>query len=288
KLSVQLFKIKAHSGIILNEQADQLDKDACKCKDYIKLNYTLPNLPNNLLIWNKDVVIDQDARKTIKTIQNFQQYHKFINHNIVKHIRHRLARKSFNLKWTYKWLNASPYGLPTSSQLSMYMSYKIKYHLNRLPTTDILHLQYPRLIQQHKCFFCSKAQDNNVHLWRCTKVIDHLYNASRSLARGIIVFLSSIYPKKSTSITTYVNHLELFNPAPFRSGHPLRENHPIFILFNQLLPNCLVNIFKKYRVNSKKSMPFLFTALADFYKHLHINIWKTRSVHFKNYKHTNN
>src|SRR5581483_11094420 len=51
KLSVQLFKIKAHSGIILNEQADQLAKDACKCKDYIKLNYTLPNLPNNLLIW---------------------------------------------------------------------------------------------------------------------------------------------------------------------------------------------------------------------------------------------
>src|SRR5581483_10620309 len=86
---------------------------------------------------------------------------------------------------------------------------------------------------------------------------------------------------------SYINHLELFNPATFLSGRPLRENHPIFILFNQLLPNCLVNIFKKYRITSKKSMPFLFTTLADFYKHLHVNIWKTRSVHSKNYKRIN-
>ena len=50
----------------------------------------------------------------------------------------------------------------------------------------------------------------------------------------------------------------------------------------------MVNIFKKYRITSKKSMPFLFTTLADFYKHLHVNIWKTRSVHFKNYKRINN
>ena len=72
------------------------------------------------------------------------------------------------------------------------------------------------------------------------------------------------------------------------SDRPLRNNHPILQLFNQLMPNSLINIFRHYKIGSRKIKPFLFPALAVFYKYLDTNIWKIRNVHFKNYKHTNN
>src|SRR5205085_150208 len=156
--------------------------------------------------------IDQDARKTIKKIQNLRQYDNFLKHSNIQHIRSSIMRNSIDLKWTYMWMKFSPFDAPTSSEFSLYQSYKLKYHLNQLPTTDILNRNYPRLIEHLNCFICNKTPESNLHLWRCPIVIDHLYNAARTMAFKIINFLVNIYPKQTNCIVSYINHLELFDP----------------------------------------------------------------------------
>ena len=287
-LKVSLIKVKAHSGIVLNELVDKFAKDACFCHDYIQINHRKPDLPNNLLVWNNNLVIDQDARKTIKTIQNFRDYYKFIEHSNIMHIKSNIVRKTINLKWTHLWIKYSPYDEPTSEQISMYFSKKLKYHLNQLPTTDILHRNYPKLIDQQSCFLCNTVAESNHHLWKCYKVTNYLYNAARGLAHSIIKFVTSHRPKQARSITSYINSLELFNPVQYQNGRPLRVNHPVLMMFNQLIPNTLVNIFHKYRIGIKFTKPFLLNELTIFYKYLHVNIWKFRNVHFKNFKSTHN
>jgi hypothetical protein len=126
--------------------------------------------------------------------------------------------------------------------------------------------------------------ESNHHLWKCAYATNFLYNAARRLAFEINTFLSSIRPSKSDDITSYLNSLELFAPKSYLSGKPLRTNHPIFLMFNQLLPCCLINIFKRYKVGIKSAKPVLFHALAEFYKYLDTNIWKVRNEHFKIYK----
>ena len=71
KLKIQIIKIKAHSGVPFNELADRFAKDVCSLKDFLKINYRNQKLPCNLLTWNKELIIDQDACRSIKTIQNF-------------------------------------------------------------------------------------------------------------------------------------------------------------------------------------------------------------------------
>ena len=44
----------------------------------------------------------------------------------------------------------------------------------------------------------------------------------------------------------------------------LQENHPILILYNQLIPNTFINTFKRFNIGFTKSKLFLFEALADF------------------------
>ena len=235
KLTVTTIKVKAHSGNKSNDLADALAKEACLHPCNITINHRQKNIPNNVLIWNESTVVDQDARKTMRKIQNFQQFSQFLKHSNLLHIRSRILRKSINLKWTSLWLKHSPFDTPTSAQFSLYQSYKYKYHLNQLPTTDILHKHYPKLIKHHLCFICNRSMDSNHHLWRCPHVIDYLYNAARGLAKQIIQFLGDIYPHKIRSIISYINHLELFDPASYRSNRHLRNNHPIFNFYQIVL-----------------------------------------------------
>ena len=68
----------------------------------------------------------------------------------------------------------------------------------------------------------------------------------------------------------------------------LRNNHPILMLFHQLIPKCISEIFSTFKLGHNLYKSHLLNLLSDFYKHLHINIWSSRSKLFKIWKQEHN
>jgi len=285
-----LIKVKAHSGVLLNEQADQLAKEACNLKKFIFINQYNKNIPNNSVLWNNDITLDKDIRQCLKSIQNNQRLNSLLNHRSLQHFKNSIVKKSIDLHWTSIWLNYSPFPAPTSSEFSKYQSYKYKYHFNMNPTCDRLASNYPGLIPELKCFMCKASQDTNHHLWRCPTARTYIHNGCRPLATDIVNKIHDLQPNNSlTSIKKYIYNLNLFNPYLLSDrNRNIRNNHPVFLLYNQLIPNSLINIFKHFKIPTKHFKQFLLNALSKFFKYLHTNIWKTRSSHFKIWKLNNN
>src|SRR5947208_13607749 len=82
-------------------------------------------------------------------------------------VKQYITTKRIDLFWTALWFKHSPYDTPTCQKLSIDKGKKIKYLLNLLLTTDVLHRNYPNLIQPLRCFQCSVSPETNLHLWHC-------------------------------------------------------------------------------------------------------------------------
>ena len=167
-LQVLLHKIKAHSGIIFNELADSLAKEATHSSNLsIAINRYNRSIPSTGLIWSNFLPIDQDVRKSIKTIQMCQQFSKLIKHPSINMVKKYITTRRIDLFWTALWFKHSPYDIPTCYKSSLDKGKKIKYLLNLLPTTDVLHRNYPKL----EAIVCFPVRTAN---WRYESIVDHL------------------------------------------------------------------------------------------------------------------
>ena len=287
-LNVQLYKVKAHSGNIHNDLADELAKSAIhKPELNLKINVHNKYLPSTCLYWSPNIVIDQDARHTLKIIQQFQQFNKLLKHPSLKLLQKYISRNQVDLKWTNLWFNHSPFDIPTCAKKSILQGSKIKYTLNILPTTDVLNRNYPKLIQPLLCFSCTKHLESNIHLWRCVHARTHLHNACSALKIGIINIFKDLKPNAWKKVRNHVMRMNIFQ-VDVHNPKLLRNNHPILMLFHQLIPKCISEIFSTFKLGHNLYKSHLLNLLSDFYKHLHINIWSSRSKLFKIWKQEHN
>ncbi len=77
KLTVTMMKVKAHSGIRLNEKANQLAKAAAFSTSRLNLMYTkLPGL--NLVLTCDHLIIEASSRRCIKELADAYLFHQYL------------------------------------------------------------------------------------------------------------------------------------------------------------------------------------------------------------------
>ena len=287
-LKVRLHKIKAHTGIIFNDMADNLAKEASGSRNLaIEVNRHNRLIPITGLLWSNYLPVDQDVRKSINTIQRCQQLSNLLKHPSIKMVRQYTSKKHIDFFWTALWFKHSTYDIPTCHKASIDKGRKIKYLLSLLPTTDVLHRNYPKLIQPLQCFQCSAATESNLHLWRCRHSRQFLHNACSMLKTSIINIFKQHRPKSWKKVRDYILRMNIFDINVYNSSL-LLETHPFLMLFHQLIPRCITDIFKIFKVGLAKYKFSLLESLQKVYQYLNTNIWIPRTVEFKNWKHIHN
>ena len=286
-IKITFTKVKSHSKNTYNDHADQLAKEGTKLPDHITINRSLPILPNNNIIWNDEIVIDKNIRTTINNIQHNIQFSKLFNHNHTKQYKHHIKTNKISFYWTQKWFAHNPLTSTTSIQTSIFSGHKLKYFSKNMPTTDILHHNFPNLItSQLKCLRCNQTEETNDHLWQCPESQIYIYNASRMIYCNIFQLILSNSKASQNTIHNFMSKLNIFNVKI--SGQLLTHDHPIILLYHQLIPEDLIASFKHFKIKKKIYEPTLLQLIYSFFSYLHLNIWKDRSTLFKIWKSTHN
>ena len=169
------------------------------------------------------------------------------------------------------------------------MGHKIKCLLQILPTTDILHRNYPRIIPADLyCQRCNITSESNTHLWLCPESQLFLTNAQSTLSRSIVMLIAQFKGDATviSEITRYVRNLPLFS-APDPSA-PEFLSHPFILFCNNFIPMQLIHIFKTFHIPTKLYSQPLMDILSVVHSYLYVNIWKARSLIFKIWKEEHN
>jgi hypothetical protein len=122
-----MVKVKVHSGDIFNDTADRLVKDGINNNNrfIIKLNSS-SNLLNCTLIWNKNLAIDKNPRKSVKKIIQYQHFKSHLAHKNLLPIQNAHLKGNINWLWTQLWMKYNPYDRPTSLTSRNRYSWNVK------------------------------------------------------------------------------------------------------------------------------------------------------------------
>ena len=197
--------------------------------------------------------------------------------------------KLVDVTWTQRWLSHNPFDIATSDRLSKLMGHKIKCILRVLPTTDILHRNYPEVIPElMSCLRCNKHIETNYHLWNCQDSQIYITNAQSTLSRSIVALIVQFKEDSCNvrEITNYVRNLHLFK-APALDPDEF-SSHPFVLFCNNLIPVQLIKIFSVFKISLKHYKQPLLDILSIVHKYIYNNIWKARSHSFKLWKESNN
>jgi hypothetical protein len=100
-LTLTLTKVKAHSGLPLNDKADELAAKGRVSSHYININHKALSVPLTFN-WdplNTNIPIDRNIRQALKVPISHKSFYTFLSHKPLKEI----ATNSFNkqINWQY-------------------------------------------------------------------------------------------------------------------------------------------------------------------------------------------
>jgi ribonuclease HI len=278
-LQVTLIKVKAHSGDILNDTADRLAKEGLDNHNTFTMNPDSLNLLNCTLIWDTNLAIDKNPRKSVKKIIQNLHFESHLAHTNLSSIRKAHLKDAINWLWTQLWMKYNLYNRPTSLTLRNRYSWNVKISTYNLPTLDILQRNYPSIIKNKtECLLCDSTIESNEHLWKCDFSLRALYKIFSKHREILISLLQSNASKPLILINDTVKYSLLFKWTfkPYDS-QIFDDDHPIMLLIRNYIPQDLVGIFEANFRNrheyKKLLLDFIYNLHLDIYK----SIWKIRS-----------
>ncbi|PKK74003.1 hypothetical protein RhiirC2_775331 [Rhizophagus irregularis] len=75
-ICIAFAKVKAHSGIRLNEEGDEQAKIGLSFQNYLNINSRNITLITTNITWAQPILIDRDVRKTVRRFNKFLQHSK--------------------------------------------------------------------------------------------------------------------------------------------------------------------------------------------------------------------
>jgi hypothetical protein len=140
------------------------------------INHRSINLLKCNIIWNNELPIDRNIRKSMNKIEQFQHFEHHLSHKQLNSIRKAHCKKAIDWLWTNIWMKYNPYNRPTSLKLQHYYSWNIKNSTFNLPVLDILNYNYPSIIKNcTEYLLCNPSIETNAHLWNCSIILELLY-----------------------------------------------------------------------------------------------------------------
>jgi hypothetical protein len=169
-LNIKLEKVKAHSGNLYNDIADELTTQGLFC-DLINININAHANNSTLLpSWNSMRVIKTNLRKWMKKVIQARIFNSFIFNTNFSTIQNTFL--SIDINWEYNHVENEI----TSSRFTKDSSHKIKSIIHHLPTSNLQTRYYLLLYKDFSlilCPTCEIEKDDNKHIGRCifTKII---------------------------------------------------------------------------------------------------------------------
>jgi ribonuclease HI len=165
-LSLNLIKVKAHSGITYNEKADLLAKNAL----------TLPSITFNLMdahiisaipTWN-NIAIEISMREFIKQFHRYNNLDSWSNQARIKSLLISDTCTFSQSNWQSVWKDLSIKGLHTSTRQSHKRSFHFKLLHDELPTLQKLAIRKPNIYKNRfYCPSCHTQPEDRNHLFSC-------------------------------------------------------------------------------------------------------------------------
>ncbi|RIA96716.1 hypothetical protein C1645_754305 [Glomus cerebriforme] len=272
-LTVHLHKVKAHSNNLFNDAADALAKEGSLLTSAIHLNFK--NLPDNsaILTWNNIGPLERPARKWATDLFAAKAFNNLINSPNISSLLHKCVSINIDFNLTKHWLNYNPFPIATSSELSSYISYKIKSSISLLPTCDLLQRNLPSIYLKSPipCPSCNSTLDSNDHILLCPAYSFHLINVITTHESILPQFLFDKQPIPNNiplnTIKQWVSALPFFHNI---HTSPLQDNLELILISHQYIPLSFDDHFKK-KFSKKKHrlshlLDFLHFLLSDIHK----------------------
>ncbi|PKC03923.1 hypothetical protein RhiirA5_423012 [Rhizophagus irregularis] len=172
-----------------------------------------------------------------------------LNHNELADIQQFTKKHMIHWSLTTKWLNFNAHKEPTSNKHTKDVSWKIKTSTNTLPTLDILNRNYPNLIRNRtNCLLCNSQTETNQHIWQCPNLIPDI--------RSTFLLLLEDLPPSEDAI----------------------------LLIRSYVTQDLYHIFKVHFNTQKEANRALMAFLQLSLQLIKLNVWKKRSVIWKQWK----
>jgi hypothetical protein len=134
-----------------------------------------------------------------------------------------------------------------------------------------------------QCFLCEMDKETNDHLWNCPKVLDILKP-----------IFKKYYDKYKTLITsesdsTYALYSDAITRCPIfkwtkKPPINIKDNNDLHSLLMNYIPISITYPFKAAQINKKTTKTLLLKFIYELQKEIYEQIWKRRSIKWKNYK----
>ena len=271
-LTIQLVKVKAHSGERLNERADRLAKTAAFSAPRLHLNYL--NLPGNRLELTCDyLTVEASSRRCIKSLYEAKHFFQILHlqrnsdiHLLTEQHHIHWSATSFMLNHNTTAKDKASTSFPQHRQ----RSFKYKLFCTELPTLSRMRSRRPDLYPVDTCLSCQRCCENQSHFWTCSAHQEQwrdILNSAAELLTKLLQKISSKHLLSPDMITTCLHGSRTF----------ISKGVVSTALFN------LVNNIARSESTSSKTIADVYNFI---YQQVFALIWKPRCVKVIAYEQT--
>ncbi|RHZ50690.1 hypothetical protein Glove_493g4 [Diversispora epigaea] len=172
QIHFSLFKVAAHSGIILNEKADKLAKTGANKGSLLRINTAF--LQRNVnFTWNNDS-LDINIKDFCKRERKVDWYVKWrTQYRVVKWCNKHISRET-DWKLTLKLIQGTKMSTGfTDDGDQKNRTFNIKILNDELPVLRNLHMRKPEVYKSDICIICKQGKEDTLHPFEY-KIIEKL------------------------------------------------------------------------------------------------------------------
>ncbi|RHZ52170.1 hypothetical protein Glove_464g55 [Diversispora epigaea] len=166
-LTLRLKKVKAHSGVIHNETADQLAREGCLKPNAETIEEPLRHFTKKL----------GTAKHSIKW--------KLLNRNIST----ISAFKSKQIQWESSWRTTMLSYIDrnvTDNKETRQRAFNVKLFNNELPTLEKLKDRFLKIYENDSCIQCNLKKEDQVHVLTCSKNLIDIHSCRNKLINMLV------------------------------------------------------------------------------------------------------
>jgi ribonuclease HI len=277
-LTVNIEKVKAHSGNLYNDQADSLAKAGAECPQPIIVNYKFFNKSSiGFFNWNHMYIVDRNIRSFANTPIQSTLFNSVVSNSSLTPINDHIINGTIDWYFTKIWINHNHYDSPTCEKLSRKQGSKIKKANFLYPTLDILQRNYPKLYPNNSipCTLCQTYTDSNLHIALCSHHHPIFVNILQKHKEKLYTLLESNSTTFTFDLKSRLDASTLFGVTPHDpSSDSLPLLHPNLLLIYNLIPTELTCFFYNYIGNQKTRNKIFLLFITDLIQEINYHIWR--------------
>ncbi|RHZ43771.1 hypothetical protein Glove_856g23 [Diversispora epigaea] len=161
-LTLRLEKVKAHSGVIYNETADQLAREGC-LKPVCFPNLQFLMSVNAVSCWNAETIEEP-----------------------LRHFTKKLGIAKHSIKWRLLNRNISTISTFKNNKETRQRAFNVKLFNNELPTLEKLKDRFPKIYENDSCIRCNLEKEDQVHVLTRPKNLIDIHSCRNKLINMLV------------------------------------------------------------------------------------------------------